>query len=173
MGQDQPGEPVADPGLKRVPDAWVGARLFVVSCLNPAAVHVGGRPPILNTKPMSHISRMRKGVEREGVRTPNVFIPAQARKTIKAQEWLDREFREGGFLRKYLDNEVGRMPHLLRQLARRRHGFRQNNRSDLRLLASIPARLYHRLKAMDPHFFDDNQNLKSLRRDNPDACVYL
>ena len=104
---------------------------------------------------------------------PHLFIPTQTRKTVKAAEWLEREFREGGYLKRYLENEVGRMPQLLRRVARRRQHFRQNNRSDLRLLGTFPARLYQRLKAMDPHFFDDNQNLKSLRRDNPDVCVYL
>lgn len=95
----------------------------------------------------------------------------QRRQTLAA--WVQRELREGGCLRRYLDNEVARMPDLLRRTARAMHGFRQNNRSDLRRVAAIPARLYHRLKAMDPHFFEDNQNLRSLRRDEPDACVYL
>ena len=126
---------------------------------------------------MSHQSRLRKTTVQTPGRTPapNVFIPTLERmnRALTAREWVEREFREGGYLRRYLHHEVHQMPHLLRQVARRQDGFRQNNRSEYRRLATLPARLYMRLKAMDPHFFEDDKNLKSLRRDNADVCVYV
>ena len=89
------------------------------------------------------------------------------------QEWWWRECREGGFLQEYVRREKGRMPGAIRQVARLMANFKQNNKSDFRLVASVPARLYQRLKAEDPDFFSDNQNLKNLRRDNPDVVVKL
>lgn len=87
--------------------------------------------------------------------------------------WYHRELREGGALDDYLRREKAQTPQRYRQLARRMHGFQQNNRSDVQRVADIPLRDYFRWLREDPDFFADNKNLKSLKRDNQDVCVYV
>lgn len=89
------------------------------------------------------------------------------------RDWYWREIKEGGFLHEYLADEKRRTPQMIRRVARVMDGFQQNNRSDVRRLADIPARLYHRWKAEDKDFFSDDNNLRSLKRDNPDLPVYV
>lgn len=84
-----------------------------------------------------------------------------------------RELREGGRLHEYIRREKALSTRRMRAVARQMHGRRQNAKSDLRLLAAIPAREFHRWRAVDKHFWEDDSNLRSLRRDNPDACIYL
>ena len=106
-------------------------------------------------------------------KTPHIFVPTEASRRMLLRDWWWRETREGGFLREYVRREKGCMPRELRKVARVMASFTQNPKSDFRLVASVPARLYQRLKAEDPDFFADNQNLKNLRRDNPDAVVKI
>lgn len=84
-----------------------------------------------------------------------------------------RELREGGYLHEYLRREKAMSNHRLRAVARRMNGWRQNTRSDFRLVAAVPAREYHRWKKEDADFWLDDNNLRSFRRDNPDAQVFL
>ena len=86
--------------------------------------------------------------------------------------WLDKELKEGGYLNKYLEREKALTPARYRSLARRLAKFKQNNKSDFRVRAHVPARDFFRWRHTDPHFFDDNANLKSLKRNNPDVLVY-
>jgi hypothetical protein len=86
-------------------------------------------------------------------------------------EWMWRELREGGRFQRYLDLEKRRSDARLRAVRRKMDGWQQNNRSDFRLVAAVPAREYFRWKGVDPHFWEDDGNLKSWRRDNPDAFV--
>jgi hypothetical protein len=104
---------------------------------------------------------------------PQIFIPTVAARRILLRDWWHKECKEGGFLHEYIRREKGRMPAQIRQVARLMANFKQNPKSDFRLIASVPARLYQRLKAEDPDFFSDNQNLRNLRRDNPDVVVKL
>jgi hypothetical protein len=92
---------------------------------------------------------------------------------VNWDEWLWRELREGGRLHEYLAREKSTSGRRLRNVARRMDGFQQNNCSDLRLLAAVPAREYHRWKKEDQHFWEDDANLRSLRRDNTEACIYV
>jgi hypothetical protein len=84
-----------------------------------------------------------------------------------------KEMREGGYLHQYIARERATGRQRIRSVAREMHGFKQNSKSDMRLLASVPAREYFRWKEEDPHFWDDNSNLKSLRRDNPEMAIYV
>ena len=92
---------------------------------------------------------------------------------IRWDEFFWREMREGGRLHRYLQRERHTSVKRLRRVARHMQNFRQNNKSDLRLLAAVPAREFFRWKQEDPDFWADDKNLKSLRRDNPDVCVYV
>ena len=92
---------------------------------------------------------------------------------IGLEEWFWRELRDGGYLQEYLRREKATSHRRLRTVARQMHGRQQNNKSDWRLLAAVPAREYQRWKKEDPHFWDDNNNLRSFRRSNPDACVFI
>ena len=110
---------------------------------------------------------------------PRASVPAlllpKKEKLINWDEWLWRELREGGRLSEYLRIEKARTNERLRRVAQFQHrtGWQQNNRSDFQLLARVPARDYHRWQKTDPDFWRDKSNLKSYRRDNPEACIYL
>lgn len=119
-------------------------------------------------------------VQTPGQRAPgapaNLFIPRMG-KEMRFEEWYWRELREGGYLWNYLRQEKLKSRDRLRAVAtqhnRGREGFKQNNKSDFRLLAAVPAREFFRWKREDPNFWEDDANLRSFRRDNPDACVYV
>jgi hypothetical protein len=115
-------------------------------------------------------------VQTPGQRAPGapsqIFIPKMG-KEIPFAEWYWRELREGGALDWYLRAEKGESVRRLRATARRQHGFEQNRKSDWRLLAAIPGREFLRWQKEDPDFWADDKNLRSFKRDNPDACVYV
>lgn len=106
-------------------------------------------------------------------RAPGLFIPTLNGARDCLRDWFWREMKEGGWLHAYLQREKAATPRAVRQIARLMHGFRQNPKSDFVRKAAIPAKLYHRWKDEDEHFFDDDNNLRSLKRDNPDVCVYV
>ena len=110
---------------------------------------------------------------RPTTRSPQILVPTANGRRVMLKDWWFQECKEGGFLHEYIRREKGRMPQMLRNVARVMAGFKQNNKSDFRLIAAVPARLYQRLKAEDKDFFSDNQNLRNLRRDNPDVTVKL
>lgn len=104
----------------------------------------------------------------------DVLVPAaKAMNPTEFYAWYHKELKDGGGLAEYLRKEKALTPARYRQLARRMHGFQQNNKSDVRRVADIPLRDYFRWMKEDPDFFADDKNLKSLRRDNKDVCVYL
>lgn len=103
---------------------------------------------------------------------PALLIPKHEA-LVNWDEWLWRELREGGRLHAYLAREKATSSRRLRAVARRMIGFKQNNQSEHRLIAAIPAREFHRWKKEDPHFWEDDANLRSFRRDNPDAQIFL
>ena len=104
--------------------------------------------------------------------SPHIFIP-QWRQLMGYREWVWKEFREGGYLAKTLEREKRTSAHRMRQAARIRDGFRQNNKAEHRLVATIPAREYFRARAVDKDFWACNRNLKNYKRDNPDAPIFV
>lgn len=107
-----------------------------------------------------------------GRKLSGIMVP-RFKDMIRWDEYMWRELREGGVLKRYLDHERATSPRRQRAVARRMSSFRQNNKSDLRLVAAVPAREFMRWKQEDPDFWLDDKNLKSLRRDNPDMCIYV
>lgn len=124
---------------------------------------------------VSGAKRPTSNIQLRTSKAPQLFIPTVtgARARVKLGEWYWKEIKEGGFLCEYLAAEKRKTPRMIRRIAQVMDGFQQNNKSDFQRLAAIPARLYHRWKAEDEHFFDDNDNLRSLKRDNPDLPVYV
>ena len=106
-------------------------------------------------------------------RSPALFLPSPKARALNLREWFWRELKDGGFITRYLQREKARTPNAIRTVARLMDGFQQNNKSDFRRLATLPAKLYHRWKNEDEQFFDDDNNLRSLKRDNPDLPIYL
>lgn len=90
-------------------------------------------------------------------------------------QWAERELRSGGLLHEYLRREKARTVDRQRAVSRSMVGRRPNARSDFELVARVPAREFFRWKREDPHFWDDDANLRSLKRDNPDLapCITL
>ena len=106
--------------------------------------------------------------------TPNILIKrVDSRKVINWPEFMWREMREGGYLQRYLEREKHTATRRVRQAARHMHGFKQNNKSDFRLLSCVPMREWLRWRKVDPNFWDDDKNLKSLKRDNPDLPIFV
>jgi len=87
--------------------------------------------------------------------------------------WWRNELKTGGELSEYMRVEKARTSERYRAVAKKNEGFKQNNRSDVRKVAEVPLRDYFRWLREDPDFWKDDKNLKSLKRDNPDVCVYL
>lgn len=92
---------------------------------------------------------------------------------VDVGEWFWKSLREGGFMREYIRREKATMGRRIREVARRRHGFQQNNRSEYQHVATVPARLYHRMMREDRNFWEDDKNIRSLKRDNPELPVSL
>lgn len=93
------------------------------------------------------------------------------RQAQSLKDWWFQEIKEGGFLHNYIGIEKHRMTDRFRAVARRMGDWKQPANTDFRLRAAIPARLYHRMKQEDPHFWEDDNNLRALKRDNPDAFI--
>lgn len=109
-------------------------------------------------------------VRRPGVQTsgpagaPTIFVPkAGAMESLPSVFW--RELREGGAWHAALQRERANTRNRWRAVARRVRDFQQNPKSDLRVLAHVPARDFFRWLRTDPDFFKDNANLRSLRRE--------
>ena len=97
----------------------------------------------------------------------------QKQQSIK--EFMDSELREGRLLDEYLKREKARMDARIRSTARAVHEWKPNPKSDFKLVAAVPGRLYHRWRGVDKDFWRDDSNLKRLKRDNPDlaACIKI
>ncbi len=96
----------------------------------------------------------------------NILIREAEKPGFNLSEWVEQELKEGRFLYEYLRREKATTQARLRACARAFGGERPNPRSDMKLLATVPARDYFRWLKRDPHFWEDKSNLKSLRRDN-------
>jgi hypothetical protein len=104
--------------------------------------------------------------------SPAIFVPRLG-KQIPLEQWYWKELREGGMLRRYLQAEKALSVRRQRAVAKKMHGFQQNNKSDWRLKAAVPAREFFRWQAEDPDFWSDDNNLRSLKRDNPDMVIHV
>lgn len=108
------------------------------------------------------------------------FIRVARSKRLDPRAWLERELRSGGFLQRYVTQEKGRMPSQIRRVAQRwsrakpKYADRPKaaREGEWELQYALPARLYFRWLAQDPDFFKDPANLRALRRDNPELCIY-
>jgi hypothetical protein len=97
----------------------------------------------------------------------------KARRKLAFEAWLAREMKDGGFLQRYLEREKAQTTARIRAVAKRTEGFKQSSKTDFRVLAQVPAREYFRWRKVDPDFWKDDGNLRSLRRDNADMRIYV
>ncbi len=105
-------------------------------------------------------------------RFPHVFIPAFSA-LMGWKEFATREMRSGGLIEQMLDWERRTSAARFRSVAKARKDYQHNPKSDTRLVASIPAPEFFRARQVDPKFWEDRQNLKNYKRDNPDAFIRL
>lgn len=94
-------------------------------------------------------------------------------KGMSLAEWVMVARKPGGFLDRYFEREKHLSPQRQRAVARLFHDEQPNLKSDLRVVGRVPMLEYLRWKAVDPHFFEDNGNLRSLKRDNPDMASLI
>lgn len=115
------------------------------------------------------------GPKQAGARAPQIMVPSQ-KMMIRWDEWMWKELRGGGFLMRYIEAEKAQSAQRARRVARQMRNVsvqrQATNTWDWELKAAIPAREFFRWKAMDPDFWRDDNNLRSLKRDNPDLCIY-
>lgn len=110
--------------------------------------------------------------------TPHVRVARPKR--IDPRAWIERELRTGGYFDRYVRREKAQLPRQIRRVAQQFHGAKRRwkdlpkeaKEGDWELQYAIPARLYFRWLAQDPDFFRDPANLKALRRDNPELCIF-
>lgn len=95
-------------------------------------------------------------------KAPHILVPRF--KTMP--RWFERELRTGGLIHNYLERERHNQERACRRAARDHGTKRPNPKSDFKLVAQIPANLFQRWKKVDKHFWMDDNNLRSLRRDN-------
>lgn len=105
-------------------------------------------------------------------RFPHVFIPAFSA-LMGWKDWATRELRPGGLIDQTLDFERRTSAARFRAVAKARKDYQHNPKSDTRLVASIPVNEFFRARQVDPKFWEDRQNLKNYKRDNPDAFIRL
>ena len=94
----------------------------------------------------------------------NIYIAPP--KVMSHGDWKWKELREGGCLHRYLQIKRHQTRDRWEAVGKARAGFRQNPKSDLQLMASIPAYDYFRWLGLDRYFFRDPKNLRALKRDN-------
>jgi hypothetical protein len=123
--------------------------------------------------PRSARQATRRPAVRTGRQLHGLYLPTLTGSATVLRDWYWRELKEGGQLYNYLQREKASLPKAMRLAGRIMHGFKQNPKSDFQRLAAIPAKLYHRWKTVDEQFFDDDNNLRSLKRDNPDLPIYV
>ena len=110
--------------------------------------------------------------------TPAIRVARSNR--LDPRVWVERELREGGYFSRYVQREKGQLPAQIRRVAQRYHKAKRPwsqlpkaaKEGEWELQYALPARLYFRWLAQDPDFFNDPANLKALRRDNPELCIF-
>tara|TARA_Y100000593_G_scaffold29704_2_gene58883 strand:+ start:518 stop:952 length:435 start_codon:yes stop_codon:yes gene_type:complete len=102
-------------------------------------------------------------------------IRVKGPKGVTFEEWWSKEMKEGNILHKYFDRVRHSAPKRWRKVAQRASRRTQNNQSDHRVLAQVPLNDYLRWKQVDEHFWQDDNNLRKLRQDNPDLreCIRI
>lgn len=120
---------------------------------------------------MGKIIAVGKYAEVPKPRTPHIRVAAK--KLPGMREWVEKAIKPGGPLYKYYQFKRNQTDAAMRAVAIRTKDFKQNNEVDARVLAHVPLWTYIMCRKMDPNFWRDNSNLKSIKRDNPDARIYL
>lgn len=101
------------------------------------------------------------------------ILVRKARKRQTSLEFMYNELKEGKFLHRYACKQRHDAEKRWRNVKRQVHGRQQNNKSEFRAVAHVPFVDFIRWKQVDPHFWEDDSNLKSLKRDIPDAAIYV
>lgn len=99
-----------------------------------------------------------------------IIVPGRKPPTV--EEWLHRGLKPDGFLDKILKRERRENKKRLEYLSRKYRNFRQKKKSEHKLELVLPANTFFRILRMDPHFFDDDQSVKALKRDTPGCAPW-
>lgn len=105
--------------------------------------------------------------------TPFQVLVRKHKKQQGLREWFATEMKEGRFLHRYIAKEKALAERRWKAVARKMHGWKQNNKSELKTVAHVPLRDWIRMKREDADFWNDDSNLRSLKRDVPHAAIYI
>jgi len=94
-----------------------------------------------------------------------ILIPKFGRRGQDAAR-ANRAFRDVGMFKKYVDAEKHRYRRRAQDVFSRYKNYQHNKKAELRLEGVIDARTYMRWQEVDPHFWDDDANVKKFLKDN-------
>ena len=101
---------------------------------------------------------------------PQILIK-QSRQRQTWNDYLRKAFRDEGIFQRYLRAERYNTAKRIRAVGKDMAGWKQNNKSEWRMISAMPARDFMRLHKVDPHFIADKQNRRRLKADNPDMII--
>jgi hypothetical protein len=105
----------------------------------------------------------------------NLLIP-KVGALVKQSRVFWEELRRGEWFKRYVKADKHHCQQRWNHTARNLRNFdpRPNHQSDLELKAMVPARDFFRWQQTDPNFWDDDKNLRKLKRDNEAArnCIF-
>tara|TARA_B110000014_G_C19568667_1_gene303038 strand:+ start:44 stop:364 length:321 start_codon:yes stop_codon:yes gene_type:complete len=83
-----------------------------------------------------------------------------------------RAFRDPAMFKSYVDAEKHKYRRKAGSIFQRYKNYQANKKAELRLEGVIDARTYMRWQAVDPHFWDDDANVKKFLKDNRETTPW-
>jgi len=83
-----------------------------------------------------------------------------------------RAFRDPAMFKSYVDAEKHRYRRRAQDVFSRYKNYQHNKKAELRLMGVIDARTYMRWQEVDPHFWDDDANVKKFIKDNRETTPW-
>lgn len=106
----------------------------------------------------------------------NILLREAKRRGIRTlsdmKAWAEQELKSGGYLAEYFAKEKATGGERNRAVRQQFAGRQRHFKGDAELKAIVPAREFFRWRQQDKHFWEDDSNLRSLKRDNPDMLIH-
>lgn len=83
-----------------------------------------------------------------------------------------RAFRDMELYKQYVDAEKQQYRKRAQGIFGRYKNYQANKKAELRLTGVVDARTYMRWQQVDPHFWEDDNNVKRILKDNPEMTPW-
>jgi hypothetical protein len=97
----------------------------------------------------------------------HIFIPKFGGRELDGAS-VARRLRDPEFHKRYVEYEKIENRKQARRIFQKYKNRKQKKSSELWMEAVVPARLFYRWKQVDPHFWEDDNNVKRIIKDNPE-----